>query len=438
MSVSSPTYFGPASSGGSIVGATAGSTTGNRNFLAGLSAGKNSSVSDLILVGHNGAGSSTAIANADMAGAVIIGNGSWPVNANCTTNKSGIAGNPTVVGYNNFVALVDGALMAGVIALGSGIAPALTCANNGGGYRNILIGNALWPRATGDGASSGACYDNIFVGSGSGNTSNIQQFIGNVVIGEGALSSGVYNGGSLSYNVVIGLNAANQVQAGAGASFTHNVIIGQSAGLQAAGGNQVLIGDSVASSSTTVNSFNVAIGTNAAIGSGVQNTVIGTGATAQGSATRNILIGYNAHNAVPANTDNLCAINTWDGVTQRGCLYADMNVGNVLLGRSDGTNRDLNGTQTLKLLAGTKGANPIGGGYFYVTGANNHLHWVDSTGVDSTLGINVAGQLARSDAAYTNNAAAAAGTLGNAPVAGNPTKWIPIDDNGTIRNIPAW
>ncbi len=40
--------------------------------------------------------------------------------------------------------------------------------------------------------------------------------------------------------------------------------------------------------------------------------------------------------------------------------------------------------------------------------------------------------------AYTNNAAAAAATLLNAPVAGNPTKWIPINDNGTIRNIPAW
>lgn len=37
-----------------------------------------------------------------------------------------------------------------------------------------------------------------------------------------------------------------------------------------------------------------------------------------------------------------------------------------------------------------------------------------------------------------NNAAAQAGTLTNAPVAGNPTKWIPINDNGTIRNIPAW
>lgn len=40
--------------------------------------------------------------------------------------------------------------------------------------------------------------------------------------------------------------------------------------------------------------------------------------------------------------------------------------------------------------------------------------------------------------ALTNGAAAAAGTLTNAPAAGNPTKWIPINDNGTTRYIPAW
>jgi hypothetical protein len=40
--------------------------------------------------------------------------------------------------------------------------------------------------------------------------------------------------------------------------------------------------------------------------------------------------------------------------------------------------------------------------------------------------------------ALTNGAAAATGTLTNAPTAGNPTKWIPINDNGTTRYIPAW
>lgn len=38
----------------------------------------------------------------------------------------------------------------------------------------------------------------------------------------------------------------------------------------------------------------------------------------------------------------------------------------------------------------------------------------------------------------TDGAGASLGTLTNAPAAGDPTKWIAIDDNGTTRHIPAW
>jgi hypothetical protein len=38
----------------------------------------------------------------------------------------------------------------------------------------------------------------------------------------------------------------------------------------------------------------------------------------------------------------------------------------------------------------------------------------------------------------TNGAAANAGTLTNAPAAGNPTKWAPVNDNGTTRYVPLW
>lgn len=48
------------------------------------------------------------------------------------------------------------------------------------------------------------------------------------------------------------------------------------------------------------------------------------------------------------------------------------------------------------------------------------------------------GVLLKTGAALTDGAAAAAGTLLNAPTAGDPTKWIPINDNGTTRYIPAW
>jgi hypothetical protein len=38
----------------------------------------------------------------------------------------------------------------------------------------------------------------------------------------------------------------------------------------------------------------------------------------------------------------------------------------------------------------------------------------------------------------TTGAGSSAGTLTNAPSIGNPTKWFPINDNGTTRYVPAW
>ena len=49
-----------------------------------------------------------------------------------------------------------------------------------------------------------------------------------------------------------------------------------------------------------------------------------------------------------------------------------------------------------------------------------------------------AAQFHKTSVALTNGAGVGAGTLLTAPAAGNPTKWIGISDNGTIRYIPAW
>ncbi|MEK6346366.1 MAG: hypothetical protein V4764_02740 [Burkholderia sp.] len=40
--------------------------------------------------------------------------------------------------------------------------------------------------------------------------------------------------------------------------------------------------------------------------------------------------------------------------------------------------------------------------------------------------------------ALTDSSGTQTATLTNAPVSGNPTKWIPINDNGTIRYAPTW
>lgn len=81
-----------------------------------------------------------------------------------------------------------------------------------------------------------------------------------------------------------------------------------------------------------------------------------------------------------------------------------------------------------------------------VAGANNYAF--RSVGdAKSALGgaLTVAGGITHGSAtllttsiALTNGAAANTGTLTNAPSVGNPTKWIPINDNGTTRHIPAW
>lgn len=46
--------------------------------------------------------------------------------------------------------------------------------------------------------------------------------------------------------------------------------------------------------------------------------------------------------------------------------------------------------------------------------------------------------MVQSNTTFTNHAGLSAGTLTNAPAAGNPTSWIAINDNGVTRYIPAW
>lgn len=63
---------------------------------------------------------------------------------------------------------------------------------------------------------------------------------------------------------------------------------------------------------------------------------------------------------------------------------------------------------------------------------------LSATGSNSGQLSNSSGNLMDSSVAITNGAAAAAGTLLNAPAAGNPTKWLKVVDNGVTRYVPAW
>ena len=114
------------------------------------------------------------------------------------------------------------------------------------------------------------------------------------------------------------------------------------------------------------------------------------------------------------------------------------------------------GTGTARSLvltsAGTTYIGSGGGNQWFVNSSTGH--WVAN--IDNTYDIGASGAnrarnaylagkivtgsttLHETSVALTNGAAAATGTLTNAPAAGNPTKWFPINDNGTTRYVPAW
>lgn len=81
------------------------------------------------------------------------------------------------------------------------------------------------------------------------------------------------------------------------------------------------------------------------------------------------------------------------------------------------------------------------GGILRVVNDDQHTAGIISAGnltLTSTISANNASYIIGSTTALTDYTGASAGTITNAPSIGNPTKWIAINDNGTLRKIPAW
>lgn len=126
---------------------------------------------------------------------------------------------------------------------------------------------------------------------------------------------------------------------------------------------------------------------------------------------------------------------------------------NVLLG-----GLTTNGTGVLQFASGTTSAGGItlgAGNFIFQTGTNSLAIQVNSANAitiantakvtfynDMTIGGFIlsadANSMMRGSVTWANGAGASLGTLTNAPAAGNPTKWIPVVDNGTTRYVPAW
>lgn len=86
-----------------------------------------------------------------------------------------------------------------------------------------------------------------------------------------------------------------------------------------------------------------------------------------------------------------------------------------------------------KLYAGAAKAGTGNGGSVYIASGTS----VGGTAGDIFFKAR-SNYLVRSKTTLADGSGVGAGTLTNAPAAGNPTKWIAIDDNGTVRHFPAW
>ena len=415
--------------------------SGNRMILMGAGAGTNSTLNDAVMIGNsNGL---NALTDANLAGSILIGSKALQATIGATTGLlANIVGAVTIIGALNFGSLASATniQMPSLIAIGSDIASQLVGTAGGQNWgTNLLIGNSVLRNLTG---TNFATKNNVIIGHGAMQLQNAgdASMQNNVFIGDGVGQGNQLAGGGCTSNVVIGQGAAT----GMANAFAQNTIIGQGAGTALSTGiNNVIIGFGANMSTAATN--NVVIGQSTGAGSTSKNNVlIGANQPIVFTADNQIIIGFQAGAGLTPGQQYQFLVETYnsDLASVKPFLYGRMDLGTLIVGTLPNASRAgfmASGTNLLAITTGTKGAaNPVGGGYLYAPAAGA-LHWVDVNGVDSQLSAPLAGQLAGNVlTAYTNNAAAAVGTLTNAPAAGNPTKWIPINDNGTIRNIPAW
>jgi len=428
MPITSPSYFPPSRANGSIIGITAGqNATGARNFLAGMAAGNNSTITDLIVIGDNsGKG---AITDPFLNGTIIIGSQSGQSIVQESTSAPNLPGSNIILGFGTYKNITH---LDSTIAIGQGIYPNSND-NQFATSGNVLIGNGIGAAAT-----TNFITTSVVIGhSALSSVSAVCNAVDNVIIGFGALQNSA-NASSVTDNVIIGYKAGQSIT-GASGSSTQNVIIGSTADAGLASNANTVIGFLAKVASVLAAGSNVVIG-NAALGAAVAdvigfNVVIGSIARSPSNANgRNVIIGAGAGSTLPITSGQLLVIETNLSSVQSALLYGSFASGNLIVGNSiDGTNRDFGGvpgTNMLKLLNGTKAtvANVVGGGYFYVSGGI--LHWVDSSGNDLDFNGAVATGASTASFVSTNKPGATTGV--------GPATWQNVNVNGVSYQSPLW
>jgi trimeric autotransporter adhesin len=220
-------------------------------------------------------------------------------------------------------------------------------------------------------------------GTGDSSLINLTSGSSNMAVGVSSLQACMSGG----HNTAIGTGALGTLVSDFG-----SCAIGSGAGTrQNGGGSNVFIGDS-AGTNLVLGSFNTLIGTSVA----VNNTM---------SGIQNIVIGYNTD--VPSTSAS-----------------GQISIGNMIYGT--GCTGQGAGVSSGWIGIGVKAA-----------------YAAEALGVNGTIITNSAAFMIGSNTAYTNGAGTGSGvSFTNAPGAsgatGNPTKWIPVNDAGVTRYVPAF
>lgn len=333
-------------------------------------------------------------------------NGSNDISIGSTAGQSLTTGSNNILmghGAGGNITTGSGNIICGVYGGQATVSNLVVFTDQGGNYK-LVIDN----------------HSNSFFGSNAGNFPTTS---GTDNCGFGAASLGAVTTGT--ENVGVGTAALSSLTTG-----TKNFALGKNALSTLTTEQQnIAIGDSAANSIAA--SFNICIGSGSMQGScGDGNTVIGA-SNAQsftgGTSIRNVSIGQASMQSVTTGSEN------------------------TIVGAFSGRNFTTGGNNTIiGYLAGNNYAtsesnNVIIGSAAGTVGKSNEVIIADGAGNirirhDATdLFIdNSATFLLRALVTLTNNAALNTATLGNAPAAGNPTKWFAIDDNGVTRFVPAW
>ncbi len=252
---------------------------------------------------------------------------------------------------------------------------------------------------------------NVSVGFGA--LGNVSIAFGNVVIGANGLSN-IAAPTTAIQNVVIGQSAGNNLGVGGGASVETNTLIGTNCALNLFGASSknTWIGGFQGPSLALNNTIAIGTGTIAAelLDLNLSTTHIWTFGAVQSGQTPTGLHVYNIQDTNSLGLSSLI-------INYERAVFDWTNTSNVLV----------IGTQA----AGTGSTRNL---KFIIGGINKQDYGITNAGVwtvaQTTM---VATSLTLTDGSSTSVA-----TLTNGPATGNPTKWVPINDNGTTRYIPAW